>query len=170
MNSPPVDGTGRCAIVASGALDTAAETTAADLKASLSAAERRATTAEKRADAAETATSDLASRAAELDERETQLDTRATELDDREAVIGAAEEAVAASQIGIGTWTVGVDVEPGTYRTTEPVASSCYWGIYRTGTNQDDIIQNDIVNGGHPTVTLSAGQDFESDCGTWSKQ
>lgn len=89
----------------------------------------------------------------------------------REEAITAAEKTQAANTIKEGTWTVGVDLEPGTYRTTSEVASGCYWGIYRTGSNGSDIIDNDIVSGGRPYVTLSAGQDFKSSrCGTWSKQ
>lgn len=69
-----------------------------------------------------------------------------------------------------GMWTVGVDVPPGTYKTIQAVAGSCYWGIYTTGTNQNDIVANDIVSGGYPQVELREGQDFESNrCGIWGK-
>lgn len=131
-------------------------------------------TAEDRADEAE---ADAARQVVDLDEREGALDERQAELDGREsdvaareAAVTATEDAIAASQIQIGTWTVGIDVQPGTYRTAEPVTSTCYWGIYRSGTNKADIIDNDIVEGGVPTVTLSEGQDFENGCGVWNKQ
>lgn len=89
----------------------------------------------------------------------------------REEAVRAAEQQKAANTVREGTWTVGVDIEPGTYRTTSEVLSSCYWGIYRTGSNGADIIDNDIVSGGRPSVTLSPGQDFKtSRCGTWTKQ
>lgn len=89
----------------------------------------------------------------------------------REESITAAEKTKAANTIKEGTWTVGVDLEPGTYRANTDVVSGCYWGIYRTGSNGSDIVDNDIVTGGRPSVTLSAGQDFKtSRCGTWSKQ
>lgn len=89
----------------------------------------------------------------------------------REEAVKAAEKTKAANTIKEGTWTVGVDLEPGTYRANSDVASGCYWGIYRTGSNGSDIVDNDIVSGGRPSVTLSAGQDFKSSrCGTWSKQ
>lgn len=92
-------------------------------------------------------------------------------LKKREEAVTGAEKAKAANTIKEGTWTVGVDVEPGTYRANADVTSGCYWGIYRTGSNGSDIIDNDIVSGGRPSVTLSAGQDFKtSRCGTWSKQ
>ena len=120
----------------------------------------------------ENAQSGLDEREAELDTRATKLDEKAAELADREKAVKGAEAQVEANRITEGTWTVGVDVQPGTYRTTEAVSSTmCYWGIYRSGSNGSDIIDNDIVNGGFPTVTLSAGQDFTTrDCGTWDKQ
>jgi hypothetical protein len=82
----------------------------------------------------------------------------------------AAETKAAADRIEIGTWTVGVDIEPGTYRTAEAVTSTCYWGIYRSGSNGADIIQNGLVQGGYPTVKLKKGQDFENGCGVFVKQ
>lgn len=92
-------------------------------------------------------------------------------LAEREAAVTATEQQVAANTISEGTWTVGVDVEPGTYRTKDPVTGTCYWAIFRSGTNKDDIVQNDIVKGGSPTVTIAAGQDFETTrCGPWVKQ
>ena len=121
---------------------------------------------------------ELDTRAGKLDERESGLDERADALDEREAslderekAVQGAEEQQAANSITSGTWTVGVDVKRGTYRTKEAVSGMCYWGIYESGTNKDNILQNDIVTGGHPTVSLSEGQDFESSrCGTWVKQ
>lgn len=65
---------------------------------------------------------------------------------------------------------MGVDIEPGTYRTVEAVTSMCYWAILRTGSNGADIMQNDLPKGGFPSVTLKAGQDFENSCGVWAKQ
>lgn len=88
-------------------------------------------------------------------------------------VAAAAPPPSAGTTIEDGTWTVGSDVQPGTYRLkdTLPAGSTCFWGIYKSGTNKDSIVQNDIVTGGRPTVTLKAGQDFESTrCGTWVKQ
>lgn len=70
---------------------------------------------------------------------------------------------------GEGVYTVGLDIKPGTYRVTEPVTGAdCYWSITKTGSNGSNIIQNAIVEGGYPTVTLKRGQDFESvRCGSW---
>jgi hypothetical protein len=100
-----------------------------------------------------------------------ELDGRAAELAEREAAVTAVEQQIAANSIGTGIWTVGVDVEPGTYRVSESLTGYCYWAIYRTGSNGRDIIENDGPTGGFPTVTLSVGQDFEnSRCGTFVKQ
>lgn len=145
---------------ASGKSSQAAVDQVSQLRDQLTAAEKRATTAE---DQAKTVV-------AQQDARAAQLDARKADLDTREAAITASEKAVAATQIKDGMWTVGKDVEPGTYRTAAEVTSTCYWGIYRTGSNGADIIQNDIVQGGFPSVTLKAGQDFKSDCGVWNKQ
>lgn len=132
------------------------------------AADARATAAEARARRAQSAAD---GRETQLDTRESELDRREEALKEREAAVTATEQRQAANQVGDGVWTVGVDIEPGTYRTTAAVGGTCYWGIYRTGTNGDDIIQNDIVTGGFPTVTLSAGQDFKSSrCGNWNRQ
>lgn len=131
-------------------------------------AESRIASAESRADEAEQAGD---ARQAELDERESGLEEREHDVADREKAVSKTEQKIEDSRIDEGVWTVGTDVAPGTYRTTEPVSGDCYWAIYRSDTNQDDIVQNDIVTGGRPTVTLRDGQDFETNrCGTWDKQ
>jgi len=74
------------------------------------------------------------------------------------------------STFGEGDYNVGTDIVPGTYRTREPIGNMCYWGIYKGGTNKSDIVDNDIVTGGRPTVTLKSGQEFSSSgCGDWIK-
>jgi hypothetical protein len=76
----------------------------------------------------------------------------------------------AAVIIPAGVVLIPEDVPPGRYRMKDPVSGdSCYWGIYRAGTNQDDIIANNNVRGGRAIVTLRKGQEFESDCGDWVK-
>jgi hypothetical protein len=70
-----------------------------------------------------------------------------------------------------GQWEVGVDVSAGTYKVTATVdpGAMCYWKITQTG-KPDNIIGNDIVKGGKPTVTVKRGQDFTTeDCGTWER-
>jgi hypothetical protein len=144
------------------------------LAAELDTAKGAAKTANDRADKAEATAKEqataFATRGAELDTRSAALDTRQSDLEAREAAVTSTEQQVAASQIKDGTWTVGVDIEPGTYRTADAVTSMCYWAILKTGTNGADIIQNDLPKGGFPSVTLKAGQDFENSCGVWTKQ
>jgi hypothetical protein len=80
----------------------------------------------------------------------------------------AAPPAGAGTTIEEGTYTVGVDIQPGTYRAVG-AGSNCYWAITKSGSNGSDIIDNHI-GAGNLTVTLKAGQDFTSErCGTWSK-
>ncbi|WP_125615951.1 hypothetical protein [Specibacter cremeus] len=105
------------------------------------------------------------------DKHEAEVKTAEAAVKKREDAVTGAEKAKAANTVGDGTWVVGVDIAPGTYRTTADVGATCYWGIYASGSNGADIINNDIPGGGRPSVTLAAGQDFKSSrCGTWEKQ
>jgi len=116
------------------------------------------------ASSASAAASSAAQRRAELDQREAAVVAR-------ERAVTATEQQVAANSIEEGSWTVGRDIAPGTYRASQSVGSGCYWKITRSGTNGDDILQNDIPGGGIPTVTLREGQDFTNHgCGTSVKQ
>jgi len=78
------------------------------------------------------------------------------------------QNVLATVKIADGTYTVGKDLGPGTYRTA-PRSKDCYWS--RT-TGGGDIIANDFV-GFAPdgvTVTINAGEGFESNnCGVWTK-
>ncbi|MCC3272372.1 hypothetical protein MUK71_14460 [Arthrobacter zhangbolii] len=104
-------------------------------------------------------------------EREDAVAAAETAVKARETAVTSAEAKKAANTITDGTWTVGKSISAGTYTTTTDVGSSCYWGIYRSGSNGDDIIENDIPGGGRPSVTISEGQDFKSSrCGKWEKQ
>lgn len=104
-------------------------------------------------------------------QRKAQLDQRERAVAARERAVGTAEKQVAANSVGEGTWTVGKDIAPGSYRTSTAISSECYWKITKTGTNGSDIIENDIPTGGFPSVTLSVGQDFTNQgCGTFVKQ
>lgn len=110
-------------------------------------------------------------REAAVKKAEDELKVQTDGVRKREAAVSGAEKKLAANTVGDGTWVVGVDIEPGTYKAKSAVGSSCYWGIYTSGSNGETIIANDIPGGGLPTVDLAAGQDFKSArCGTWSKQ
>lgn len=84
----------------------------------------------------------------------------------------AAPAPASSNMIEEGTWAVGEDVKPGTYRTTTTIASGdgCYWEITKSGSNGRDIIANDNVTGGRPTVTLAKEQEFKTQgCGNWTR-
>jgi len=115
--------------------------------------------------------SKVSAREAEVGKADAAVKTADAAVKAREVAVTGAEKAKAASTVGDGTWTVGSDIEPGTYRAVAAVGSTCYWGIYQSGTNGSKIIENDIPGGGRPVVTLSPGQDFNSTrCGKWEKQ
>lgn len=127
--------------------------------------------AEEAADEVRRMEAEVADRKAELDSRDQELTTKEEAVAAREKAVTAVEQVIAANSIEQGTWTVGRDISPGTYRTKEAITGDCYWAIFRSGTNGSDIVDNDIPNGGFPTVTLSQGQDFENNgCGTFVKQ
>jgi hypothetical protein len=73
------------------------------------------------------------------------------------------------SEFADGLFVVGVDVQPGTYRTDGPNGSNsggCYWS--RTGA-RDDVIANGVLN--KPgTVTVQKGERIDSaGCRPWRR-
>lgn len=73
------------------------------------------------------------------------------------------------NEFGDGTWEVGVDIEPGRYR-TDP-GDGCYWARLRSrGGGVDAIIDNNNARGGQEIVEIAASDAyFESvRCGTWT--
>lgn len=84
--------------------------------------------------------------------------------------VATGKPVAAAPTIEDGTWVVGEDIPAGTYKVNQPVGDTCYWAITKSGSNGGSIIQNDLVQGGRPKVTIKKGQDFETArCGTWTK-
>jgi hypothetical protein len=70
-----------------------------------------------------------------------------------------------------GLWEVGVDIQIGRYKVIEPVDPNgfCYWQISPVG-KPDTIIDNGVVTGGRPIVTIKKNQTFETNgCGNWKK-
>jgi hypothetical protein len=111
-----------------------------------------------------------AAKADDVRKRELNVAGREKAVSARESSATSVEAVAESNAISDGTWTVGVDIKPDTYRTKEAVSAMCYWEITRSGTNGGDIVENDIVNGGRPTVTIRNGQDFKSErCGDWAK-
>jgi hypothetical protein len=77
-------------------------------------------------------------------------------------------DAVTLVRISDGTYVVGKDMQPGTYK-TEPGVKDCYW---TRNTGGGDIINNNFVEFAPDgvTVTTYAGEGFESSrCGVWTK-
>jgi hypothetical protein len=72
---------------------------------------------------------------------------------------------------GDGTYVVGEDIEPGRYKASGSAQDSgapCYWA--RLSGDGGDIIDNGLQDGPQ-TVTVKAGELFEtSRCGTWTKR
>lgn len=122
------------------------------------AAEAAAIRAEDERDAAEAA----------LAEREAGIAEREAALGEREAAADEADAAVAARSFGAGTWLVGTDIEPGTYRAN---ADSCYWErLSGLSGGFDDIIANDFSSGSHVVTIASSDAAFSSSgCGTWER-
>ncbi|GAA1086856.1 hypothetical protein [Nocardiopsis metallicus] len=119
----------------------------------------------------------LDTREGELDDREEELTEFSEELDEREGDLDTREEEVTGLETeaeensfpGTGTFLVGDEISPGTYRSEG--TSSCYWArLSGTGGTLDSIIANNF-GGGRQVVTIS-GSDvaFEtSSCGGWTR-
>jgi hypothetical protein len=98
-----------------------------------------------------------------------QSDSKA--LADQRAAFDAERARVQQNEIGEGTYQVGVDMVPGTYRTVVPADSlNCYWQI-TSDANGDDIQSNNNVSAGAPAIVSVGGGFFENEgCGTWTLQ
>ena len=111
----------------------------------------------------------MSSREAAVEDAEAELETREADVAEREKAVDEKEAYIQETSLSDGSYTVGVSMKAGTYR-TQSGSSSCYWAIYRSGTNYDDIVNNDFGSTGVLTVSVSNGQDFETEsCGTWKK-
>ncbi len=73
------------------------------------------------------------------------------------------------TEFGPGSYRVGIDIEPGTYRSTA-ASTNCYWKRLSNFTGQDDILAN-YLSASPTTVTiLASDKGFETrNCGTWTK-
>jgi hypothetical protein len=80
--------------------------------------------------------------------------------------------AAAVDTFGDGTWIVGEDIQPGSYRTTVPEDSiGCYWARLGNLTGDlDSILANDNIEpGSRVNVTIDVGDaGFTANrCGNW---
>lgn len=93
----------------------------------------------------------------QLDQLNQQIKDAQDQLDKLTGQVNQAKK----NTFGDGTWTVGTDIEAGTYRSTTEVGSSCYWGITAGGSNGEDIIANDITTGGYPQITVHDSEQLK---------
>lgn len=103
----------------------------------------------------------------EAEDLKAELEGKIAAADATQKELDAAKQKVADSQLTDGVHVVGTDTEPGVYSTTD--TTDCYYA-WMTGTGSDaEIVDNNIVSG-PATVTLKAGDVFETNrCGTWNK-
>lgn len=82
--------------------------------------------------------------------------------------VGAATASAASTSFGTGTWAVGSQIAPGTYRTAG--GPTCYWARLRNfGGTLTAILANALPQGQSIVTILPTDAGFESDgCGTWS--
>ncbi len=116
----------------------------------------------------EDARGELEDREARLDEREEDLRGRESAVKKRESTVQRTErQAEANSFEGDGTYIVGEDVQPGTYKSSG--GDLCYWARLD---RSDEIIANDVTQGGSSVVTIRASdaQIKVSGCGTFRKR
>ena len=70
---------------------------------------------------------------------------------------------------GDGVYMVGLDIQPGLWRSSGSETSSCYWARLKNLTGSDDILANDGGAGQRVVEILASDVAFESSrCGTWS--
>jgi hypothetical protein len=107
---------------------------------------------------------------AKLDQRGIEQDTRQAALDDRESKLAADEQLALRNIIpGDGTYLIGQEMEPGTWRSAGK--KGCYWAR-KAGTSGQfsDLVANENTDG--PAVVTIDPSDvaFETArCGEWKK-
>lgn len=74
------------------------------------------------------------------------------------------------SRITDGTWIVGTDLKPGTYKASP--GDSCYWARLKSfDGGLDAIIANDLPSGRAVVTIKKTDEGFESNgCGTWIRR
>lgn len=102
--------------------------------------------------------------------READLLAKEKAVTDRENAVTVTETVIQETTLKDGKYyTVGTSMQAGTYQASS-TSTRCYWSITRSGTNYDDIVNNDLGATGVLSVSVAGGQDFQShDCGDWAK-
>ncbi|WP_350258223.1 hypothetical protein [Scrofimicrobium sp. R131] len=114
---------------------------------------------------------EIAEREASLAEQEAAAQKEAEEKAAAEAAAKKeAEEKAKANTFGSGTMVVGVDIQPGTYR-SDASGSSCYWArLSGLSGTFDDIIANGLPDGQAVVTIDPSDKAFDSTrCGTWTR-
>jgi len=74
------------------------------------------------------------------------------------------------AHFGDGTYIVGKDIRPGTYRTRQGLAGCYYARLKGFGGTVDDIIANENTDDAAIVTIAASDKGFEStNCGTWTK-
>ncbi|MBE1524397.1 hypothetical protein [Nesterenkonia lutea] len=123
-------------------------------------------------EALEARTAELDDREAALDEREEELASQAQEAAETEEAVQEEEQASSSGSIpGSGTFIVGEDIQPGTYR-TDGGSGYCYWARLSGLSGEfGDIITNGLPDGQGFVTIAETDVAFEtSDCGEWTAQ
>jgi hypothetical protein len=69
-----------------------------------------------------------------------------------------------------GVYVVGLDVQPGLWRSQTSGSNSCYWARLKNTTGSDDILANDIGIGPRVVEIVASDKAFESSsCSQWSR-
>jgi Protein of unknown function (DUF2510) len=129
---------------------------------------------EAKVQAAEDRVKDVQDAAAD---REAELADIESELAEREAAVKKREDAVTATETdieknkipGSGTFLVGSDIKPGTYRSVDN--SFCYWArLSGVSGDLNDILANDNVEGQALVQIEGSDEAFETNgCNEWTK-
>lgn len=111
------------------------------------------------------AAKDYAARNAVLDQRKQTLDSQASSLSSRQADLAARTAAANANSFSDGLYSVGTDIQSGTYHTDG--GDSCYWA--KLNSNDTSDIADNNLGAGPQTVTINSPYFESKDCGTWTK-
>ena len=122
----------------------------------------------EREKAVEKAEAVVQARRADLDRAEAGVRSAAKAVAKRERAVGTAETRVAQNTIpGEGTFEVGVDMQPGLYKSSG--ATNCYYAVNADANGRQ--IKSKNTTSGPTTVTVNTGEYFEtSRCAEWILQ
>lgn len=136
----------------------------------LGEAEAKVAITDDRESELDTREAELDKRLTDLDARGTALDTRDKELGKREVAVGIAEATKKANSFDSGTYVVGKDIKPGTYKTSGS-SDMCYWERLRgLSGGFGDIIANGLPTGQALITISSSDVAFKTQgCETWTK-